>query len=71
MDQSRSEGNNINNGARDHILARNAAAFCPCPMNFPKAKSQSFRLISLAEEISRKLLILSLSCGNHTGLHLQ
>lgn len=35
-------------------LAKNVAAFCPCPKHFSKAKLQSCRQISLAEEIPRQ-----------------
>lgn len=35
------------------ILAKNVAAFCPCPKSLPEAKLMSFGLIPLAEEISK------------------
>ena len=37
-----------------HILAKNLAAFFPCPKNLPEAKLKSFGLVALAEEISRQ-----------------
>lgn len=48
---------NINKCPRDfscNILSNNMAALCPFPKNIPKAKLKSFRLIVLAEEISRQ-----------------
>lgn len=35
-------------------LVKNVAAFLPCLKNLPEAKLNSFRLMELAEEISRK-----------------
>lgn len=55
--QEVSEENNNSNWVGAHscaILAKNVAAFCPCPKNLPKAKLKSNRLISLVEAISRK-----------------
>lgn len=55
--QEVSEDNKNSNWVGAHfcvILAKNAAAFCPCPKNLPKAKLISDKLISLVEAISRK-----------------
>lgn len=52
-----SEGNNTSNQARNYAydtLAKNVAAFCPCPKNLPEAKLKGSGLLSLAEEISRQ-----------------
>ena len=35
-------------------MAKNVAAFCPCPKTLPEAKLKSFGLMALAEEISRQ-----------------
>jgi hypothetical protein len=35
-------------------LGKNVAEFCPCPKSLPGAKLKSFRLILLAEEISKQ-----------------
>lgn len=37
----------------DGILAKNVAAFYPCPKNLPGAKFKNNELISLVEEMSR------------------
>lgn len=47
----------IANWPRDHacvILAKNVAAFYPCPKNLLEAKFKSHELISVTEEISRQ-----------------
>lgn len=54
-----SDRNNINisNWTTDHfcdILAKNIAAFYPCPKTLPEAKLKSNKLISLIVEISRQ-----------------
>ena len=41
------------------ILVNEVATFCPCPKSLPKAKVKSFRLIPLAEEISKQCRIHS------------
>jgi hypothetical protein len=42
------------------VLTRNISAFCPCSKNMPEAKLKSFRLMALAEEISRQPKIESI-----------
>lgn len=54
-----SEGNNSAWG-RDHscdIFVKDVAAFYSCPKNLLEVKLKSFRLISLAEEISSNLAV--------------
>lgn len=69
-----SEGNNISSSATDHfcdILAKHLATFCPYPNNLPETKLKNNGLNSLAEEIFRNSLILTLSHINdhsYTGL---
>lgn len=50
--QEASEGNNINNWARNRtcLLAKIVDAFCPCPKNLPenKKKKKKDGLVSLA-----------------------
>lgn len=36
------------------ILAKNVTVFCPCPNNLSEVKLQSFRLMSMTEEILRQ-----------------
>ena len=43
------------------ILLKNLIAFCFCLKDLPEARMQSFRLILLAEEISRQLSIDSVT----------
>lgn len=72
--QQVSEGNNNSNCAGSHssvMLAKNVAAFCPCPKHLPKAKLISDRLISLAEAMSRKHQICSLVIFSTSDVDLQ
>ena len=39
------------------ILVKNVVAFCPCLKSLPEAKVKSFRLVTLAKEISKQLSI--------------
>lgn len=54
--QEVSEKMNVIMWPRGHscdLLAKNVAAFCPCPKRLPEARLKSFRLTELAEEISK------------------
>jgi hypothetical protein len=60
--QETSEGNDISSisSKKDHFcdtLARNMATFCTCPKTFPETNPKGHGLISLAEEISRHLIL--------------
>ena len=60
--QDVSEEQNINIWPRDHscdILVKKLAAFCPC-LSLPETKVKSFRLIMLAEGISKQPCIDSI-----------
>ena len=41
------------------VLVRNIAAFCHCPKLLPQAKLKCFGSVSLAEEISRQLSVVT------------
>lgn len=40
------------------VLAKNVAAFCPCPKSVSEVKLKCFGLIALAEKISKQPIIV-------------